>query len=281
MKRTTLSILLLTGLLITVSVQAQDKSSAFRKQRPEETAFLNKLHNALFYALPHTFRDWTTGKEDTTFDAMKYWCRDPVSWHDCTGDILKTVGLGDPYALDWQVEFTMPEAESGGLMGAAVSGIKDYTNAQQVAAALKSINRTKLKIFIVANLYITGTHSSMALSYCAKTPPVALSIPVPTTLALKGIRSAGCPIMDGGSVSLHGDYYDTALVFLGKPVVAKSTENTNDGLTDTRYELAFNRTKIGRLVVQNIAVQFKGDSADIDEAIKMIDWQKLSDLIER
>jgi len=87
--------------------------------------------------------------------------------------------------------------------------------------------------------------------------------------------------MDGGTASLHGDYYDTALVYLGQPVVAKKTETTSDGITDTRYELAFDRTKISRLSVQNIAVTFKGDSADIDEAIKLINWQKLSDLIAK
>lgn len=281
MKKIMLFTLLFAGIFIAQCTNAQDKSALFRKQRPAETAFLNKLHAALFTALPHTFRDWATGKEDTTFDATKYWCGDAVSWHDCTGDILKTVGISDPYSLNWEVEFTMPDQEKVGLMVTAMGNINDYTNGPQVAAALKSTNKSKLKISIVANLYITGTGSSMALSYCAKTPLVPLSIPVPTTLALKGIRSAECPIMDGGSVSLHGEYYDSAIVYLGKPVIAKKTENTSDGLTDTRYQMAFDRAKISKLSVQNIAVTFKGDSADIDEAIKLIDWQKLSDLIEK
>jgi hypothetical protein len=280
MKRIALFTLLATGLFFTRYTHAQDKGSAFRMQRPAETAFLNKLHQELFDALPHTYKNWTAGKEDP-FDALKYWCRDPVSWRDCNGFILKTIGLGDPYSLDWQVEFTMPDEESGPLMGAAVGNIKDFTNGPQVAAAIKSTNKSKLKIFIVANLFITGTHSSMPLSYCAKTPPVPLSLPVPATLALKGLHSADCPIMDGGSVSLKGDYYDNAIVFLGKPVIAKKTETTSDGLTATRYELAFDRAKIGKMEVQNIAVTFKGDSADIDEAIKLINWQKLSDLIAK
>src|SRR5476651_531915 len=97
--------------------QKQSTQSAFRKQRPEETDFLNKLHKALFESLPHIYKDWKTGKEDP-FDAAKYWCRDPVSWRDCTADIPKTVGITDPYALDWQVDFTMPDDQSAGLMGA-------------------------------------------------------------------------------------------------------------------------------------------------------------------
>src|ERR1700712_5090007 len=107
MKKTVLFALLITSLIIGKNTtQAQDKSSAFRQQRPTETAFLNMLHKALFTALPHTFRDWATGKEDTTFDAMKYWCRDPVSWRDCNGYIIKTMGVSDSYTLDWEVDFT-------------------------------------------------------------------------------------------------------------------------------------------------------------------------------
>ncbi|WP_295794777.1 hypothetical protein [Mucilaginibacter sp.] len=280
MKKIAFFTLLFAGLFIAERTQAQ-KSASFRQQKPEETAFMNMLHQQLFDALPHTYKNWATAKEDLNFDATKYWCRDPGSWSICNGFILKTIGINDAWTMDWQVDFTMPDEEMGPLVSGVVSSIKDFTNAPQVAAAIKSAAKSKLSIFIVANLYITGTNSSTALTYCSKTPPVPLSIPVPTTLALKGLRSAECPIMDGGSVSLHGNYYDDAIVFLGKPVVAKKTENTSDGLNTTRYEIAFDRTKIGRLAVQNVVITFKGDSADIDEAIKLINWQKLSDLIAK
>ena len=281
MKKITLFFLLFTGLFITTGGLAQNKSASFRQQTPAETAFMNKLHQELFDALPHTYKNWATGKEDLNFDATKYWCRDPGSWSICNGFILKTIGISDAWTMDWQVDFTMPDEEMTPLLSAAVSNIKDFTNAPQVAAAVKSTNKSKLSIFIVANLYIRGTESSTPLSYCAKTPPVPLSIPVPTTLALKGLHSAECPIMDGGSVSLHGNYYDDAIVFLGQPVVGKKTETTSDGLTTTRYEIAFDRAKISRMAVQNIVLTFIGDSADIDEAVKLINWQKLSDLIEK
>ena len=87
--------------------------------------------------------------------------------------------------------------------------------------------------------------------------------------------------MESGRVSMSGNYYDNAIIFLGKPVIAKKTETTSDGLTDTRYSLGFDRGKIGKLIVQNIAIAIKGDAADIDEAIKLIDWQKLYDLIDK
>ncbi|MEO6631109.1 MAG: hypothetical protein ABIN13_05280 [Mucilaginibacter sp.] len=281
MKKIALFSLLFAGLFIFGRTQAQNKRASFRLQRPEETAFMNKLHQELFDALPHTYKNWATGKEDLTFDATKYWCNDPGSWSICNGFILKTIGISDAWTMDWQVDFTMPDAEMAPLVSAAVSNIKDFTNATQVAAAVKSAAKSKLSVFIVANLYITGTQSSTPLSYCAKTPPVPLSIPVPTTLALKGLHSAECPIMDGGTASLHGDYYDNAVVFLGKPVVAQKTETYSDGLNTTRYQIAFDRTKIGGMAVQNIVVTFKGDSADIDEVIKLINWQKLSDLIAK
>jgi hypothetical protein len=281
MKKIALFSLIFAGLFISVRIQAQNKRASFRMQRPEETAFLNKLHQELFDALPHIYKNWATGKEDLNFDATKYWCSDPGSWSICNGFILKTIGISDPYGLDWQVDFTMPDEEMAPLMSAAISNIKDFTNGPQVAAAVKSTNKSKLSIFIVTNLFIVGTHSSTPLSYCAKTPPVPLSIPVPATLAVKGLHSAECPIMDGGSVSLHGNYYDNAIVFLGKPVVGKETETTSDGLTTTRYAIGYDRTKISKMAVQNIVITFKGDSADIDEAIKLINWQKLSDLIAK
>jgi hypothetical protein len=267
---------------ITVALYGQKNKPGFRKQRPAETAFLNMLHKTLFESLPHTYKNWTTGKEDP-FDATKYWCGSggPISWHDCTGDIPTSIGIADPYSLSWQVDFKMPDEEAGGLMSAAVRSIKDFSNGQQIAAALKATNKAKLSIFIVANLFITGTSSANALSYCAKTPLVSITLPVPSTLALKGLRSVDCPIMESGRVSMSGNYYDNAIIFLGKPVIAKKTETTSDGLTATRYSIGFDRAKIGKFIVQNIAITINGDSADIDEAIKLIDWQKLYDVIDK
>ena len=278
MKKLALYTLLLAG-LIAAEAQAQDKNSSFRMQRPEETAFLNKLHKDLFDAIPHTYKNWKTDKEDG-FDALKYWCRDETSWAKCSGWILKSIGKGDPYSLDWKVDFNMDESESGPLMASAISMIKDYTNGQQVAAALKSTNKTKLEIFVFANLSANSSQV-FKMAYCAKTPLQKIELPVAATLAIKGFKSTGCPIMESGSVSLSANYYDSALVFLGKPATAKTTTHTSDGLTEDGYGIAFDNKKIGSLVVQNIMVQFKGDSADIDEAVKLIDWQKLSSLIEK
>ena len=266
-------------LLFTSALYAQKTapSPGFRMQRPEETAFLNQLHNDLFNALPHTYKDWKTSKEDT-FDALKYWCSDEGSWGKCLGWIPASIGKGDPYSLDWQVEFNMDQSQSAPLMVSAFKMITDYNNGQQIAASLKSTNKTKLVIFIVANIDANSS-DVFTLSYCGKTPLQKIDLPVPATLAVKGIRSTDCPIMESGRVSMSGNYYDNALVFLGKPATAKKTVTTDDGITADSYGIAFDKARIGKLVVQNIVVKFKGDSADIDEAIKLIDWQKLSSLI--
>jgi len=262
-----------------LQAQKKDTKPGFRKQTPAETQFLNSLHQSLYTSLPHVYKDWKTAPENS-FDAIKYWCDIPTQWHDCTADIPTSIGHGDPWALNWQVDFTMPDEQSSGLMMAAMKGVTDYTNGQQVATCLKATNKSKLGIFIYANIS-SGVTGAFPISYCGKTPPVTIPLPVAATLAVKGIRSADCPLMDGGHVSMSGNYYDNAVVFLGKPVSSKTTATGGDGLTTIRYAIGFDKARIGKLVVQNIVVTFKGDSADIDEAIKLIDWQKLSDLIER
>lgn len=267
---------------ITIGVYAQKRtppSPGFRMQTPAETAFLNKLHQQLSDALPHTYKNWITGKEDA-FDALKHWCSDEGSWGRCLGWIPASVGSSDPYGLAIQVEFNMDPNESGPIMAGAMGIIKDYNNAQQIAEAVKSTNKTKLVILLVMNIDYQGA-AAFKLGYCAKTPPQKIALPVPATLAVKGIRSTACPIMESGRASMSANYYDNALVFLGKPVSYKHTETTSDGLTDDEYAIAFDRKRISQLEVQNITVQFKGDSADIDAAIKLIDWQKLSSLIEK
>jgi len=262
-----------------LQAQKKDIKPGFRKQTPAETQFLNSLHQSLYAALPHVYKDWKTAPENS-FDAVKYWCDIPTQWHDCTADIPTSIGHGDPWALNWQVDFTMPDEQSSGLMMAAMKGVTDYTNGQQVATCLKATNKSKLGIFIYANIS-SGVTGAFPISYCNKTPPLTIPLPVAATLAVKGIRSVDCHIMDGGRVSMSGNYYDNAVVFLGKPVSSKTTSTGSDGLTTSRYAIGFDKTRIGKLIVQNIVVTFKGDSADIDEAIKLIDWQKLSDLIER
>lgn len=279
MKRIALFSVLFACLLCNAQAQKKDVKAGFRKQTPAETQFLNSLHQSLYSSLPHVYKDWKTAPENS-FDAIKYWCDIPTQWHDCTADIPTTIGHGDPWALNWQVDFVMPDEQSSGLMMAAMKGVTDYTNGQQVATCLKATSKSKLGIFIYANVS-SGVTGAFPVSYCGKTPPVTILLPVAATLAVKGIRSVDCPVMDGGRVSMSGNYYDNAVVFLGKPVSSKTTSTGSDGLTTTRYAIGFDKTRISKLVVQNVVVTFKGDSADIDEAIKLIDWQKLSDLIER
>ncbi|RWY54067.1 hypothetical protein [Mucilaginibacter gilvus] len=273
------NIILLSVVIICAFTANAQHNPSFRHQTPAETAFLNNTHAALSDAIPHTYKDWKTSPE-STYDAIHGWCDVKPDFDDCTGYIPKSVGKGDPYFADVDVEFKMPDEQSAGYITAVYGMIKDFSNGPQVATALKSSNKTKLYIFVSANQSV-GNAGAFVLSYCAKTPPVNLTLPVPTTLAVKGIRSAECPIMDGGRVSLSGNYYDNAIVFLGKPLTSKKTRTTDDNLTDTRYDIGFDKTKMGKLIVQNVVVTFKGDSADIDEAIKLIDWQKLYALIDK
>lgn len=273
------NITLLFVLFFCLATANGQKNSAFRQQTPAETAFLNSLYASLSACIPHTYKDWKTSPE-RTYDAVRAWCDVSPDFNDCKGYIPRNIGRSDPYAMDVDVEFKMTDEQSVGYITGVYSMIKDFNNGPQVAAAIKSGNKTRLYIFVVANI-AGGEASAFPLSYCAKTPPVHFSLPVNATLAVKGIRSAECPIMESGRVSLSGNYYDNALVFLGKPVISKKTRTTSDNLTDTRYGIGFDIKKLSKMLVQNIVVTFQGDSADIDEAIKLIDWQKLNDLIEK
>ena len=247
----------------------------FRQLRPEEIAYLDKVHNALYTAIPHTYKDWATSPQDRKFTAVNFWCPDPSE--GCSGTCPASLGVGDPYSLSVTEEFTMPQEQSVKLMSAAYKEIKDFNNAQQVAQALKSTNKSKLKIFIACNI----SAGNSEVSYCSKTPPVSIQLPVPATLALKGIRSQECPILESGRPDLKGDYYDNAVIFLGKPVASKNPDDRSDGLSGMEYTIAFDEGKTSKTLTQNIVVTFKGDAADIDEAIRLIDWNKLYALLDK
>ena len=176
----------------------------------------------------------------------------------------------------------MPGSQSDALKGSAMATVKDYTNVAQIAGMLKSIAKTKLSIHINANVYAPNS-GIFTLVYCPKTPPEAITLPVPATLTLIGIRSDQCPLMSGSRPDMSpGDgYYDDAVVFLGKPVTTKTDDNRHDGRTHTVYGIGFDKSKIGSPVVQNIEVDFKGDADDIRAVVKLIDWQKLYALIAK
>ena len=257
-----------------VSANAQ-----FRKMTDAEMAFLNSSHKAMYASLPTAYQDWTSQFNGTNFDAQYYWCAEKEA--KCVGLCPVSMGKGDPWGLDVSVEFKMPQSQSAGLMMPAYKQIKDFNNATQIATALKSMAKTKLTISIFSNVS-SGQIGAFLVSSCSKTPAVKLTIPVPTTLALMGIHSVDCPFMDGSRPDMAGDnYYDNAVVFLGKPVSGQYQDDRHDGQTRVRYAIGFDKTKINSLIVQNIVVKFSGDAEDIKAAIKLMDWEKLSALIAK
>jgi hypothetical protein len=85
---------------------------------------------------------------------------------------------------------------------------------------------------------------------------------------------------DGRPDTSPGDgYYDDALIFIGKPVSGQWYDDRHDGQVRTKYSIAFDKTKTGVPVTQNIVIQLKGDAADISTAIREIDWKALYALI--
>ena len=251
-----------------------------RKLRPDEVAFYTTVHKALYAAMPHSYKDWTVTNDDKPdMDVNNFWCQAPEGEDptNCRGKTFVSVGTTEPYALASSVAFAMSSDAGGAGMVAAFKGITDYKDAGQIAKAMKGMANTKLSIQIVANM----DGGDFDLIYCGKTPPQTLKLPVPSTLALKGIRSIQCPIMADGAPDMHANYYDEAVIFLGKPVVSKTPDSWSDGLSGMRYKIAFDRSKIGKLVVQNYAITIKGDTADIDAAVALIDWQKLYALISK
>ena len=279
-KKFTHLILLLLLISFTTAAQTKKIRAGFRKMRPDEVVFLNNLHLRMFEAIPHTYKNWGVDELKEKFDINKYWCGIEVDWYECNGVCPNGYGYNDAYSLDCMVDFAMPDDDKGKLFVSAFKSISDYNDAGQIANSLKMSDKAKLSIKIFANMDI-GINGAFPVSYCGKTPPAKIALPVPATLAVKGIRSLQCPIMSDGRIDMSGDYYDNATVFLGKPVVNTATVNNDNGLTTTRYAIGFDGAKRSRLIVQNIVVTFKGDSADIDEAIKLIDWKKLYDLVAK
>jgi hypothetical protein len=272
-----LVLLLMAGCCLAFGVNAQT-----RKLRQDEIDFYNKLHASLYGAIPHSYKDWKANGDPQAFDVIKFFCPVVYADNDCTGKCPVSIGKGDPYSLSVTAEFAMPSDQKEQLAGAAMASLTSYTDPVQVATALKSTAKSILTVTVIANVNVSGTQG-IRLGYCSKTTPQALQIPVPVTLALLGTHSAQCPYMNGGSPSLSpGEgYYDHAIIFIGKPVVSKTIQQSSDGNIVGMYGIGFDKTRIGVPIVQNIVVEFKGDADDIKEAIKMIDWQKLNSLISK
>jgi len=280
MKKTAIPSVILISILIFMSAFNIITNNGFRKLRPDEITYLNKSHQQLYDAVPHAYKDWKTLEDSKQFDVRKYWCQEPTADYDCTGDCPSSVGVGDPYSMDWKVDFSMPRDQSDKLAGESIKMIKDFSDPGQIAASLKFTNKSKLQIFVISNVV---ADVPWKFSYCNKTPPVTIELPVQATLAVKGIKSTQCPIVNENTTTanMSADYYDRAIIFLGKPLLKKETTKWHDGLDGISYYIDFDKSKIGKLITQNIVVQIIGDSADIDAAIKLIDWQKLNDMIEK
>ena len=257
----------------------QHSSAQSRQLRSDEITYFTALHAAIHISLPHTYKDWTkTNDDEDDWDITTQGCMD--SHHpdaECKGRTSASLGKTDPYSLASKVSFAMSSEESNKLSTSSFAGIKDYTSADQIATALKTTAATKLEITVVTN--IDG--GSFSIVYCPKDPLQSIKLSVPTTLAIKGIRSVRCPIIASGQPDTHANYYDGAIIFLGKPVVSKSPEDRSDGTKEMNYKIGFDHTKIGKPITQNIVVTIKGDSADIDAAIALIDWNKLYSMINK
>ncbi len=262
-------------LLLCNAVYAQ--KDGYRKLRPDEIAYINALHAAMYKATPHTYKNWTIVGDQEQFDARRFWCGDMVDGQDCIGDCPIILGKADPYTFSFNADYTMPDNESGNLAATSMTMIKDFSNASQLAAAQKFTASSKMRI----NIVINSPNIEFGFSYCAKNPLETLTLPVPSTLAVIGPRTIDCPIMEDGRPSMHADYYDRALIVLGKPATKKAPEKTSDGLTTVRYVPTFDKAKIGKLVTQNITVEIKGDANDIRALVQLIDWKKLADLLEK
>lgn len=267
--------ILLCSIMCTL-FQGASAQTGFRKLRPDEVTFLNGVRAALYAAVPHVYKDWKVVADKEAFDANKFWCQDPEA-EKCLGDCPKTLGVTDPYSLSYLAEYSMPNDQAGKLAVESMGLIKDFTDNKQLVAAQKFSAKSKMKITVFENVFPAG----VSFSYCAATPMENLQLPVPATIAVIGKHSPDCPIMDGSRVTMSGDYYDRALIVLGKPVTKKTEEKTSDGLTTVTYVAGFDKSKIGKPITQNIVVEIKGDADDIKAAVKLIDWKKLSDMIAK
>src|SRR5471030_1514680 len=187
MKKTILICIVIAGFVARSNAQE-------RPLRQDEIVYFNNLHQVLYNAVPHEYKNWKAIGDKKDFDAVKYFCPEVYPGNDCTGKCPVSLGKGDPYSLNYKIEFTMPGSESEGLMAAAFKSITDYNNATQIATALKSTAKSKLTINVFVNIS-AGATGAFLLSYCSKNPPEKIALPVPATLALLGVHSDGCPLM--------------------------------------------------------------------------------------
>jgi hypothetical protein len=164
------------------------------------------------------------------------------------------------------------------LVAAAYKKINDPNSVRQTTIALKSAATNRLNIVVTANM---PAQSASSLMYCGKMLPAPIALPVPVTLSLLGLHTDGCDVTINGKADINGDYYDSAIVFLGKPAVKKKADQLSDGLSRASYYVGFDKAKANQMITQNIVVTLKGDAADINAAIKLIDWQKLYGLLSK
>jgi hypothetical protein len=225
-----------------------------RKLSPAEAAYCNTVYSVMAAALPHTYRDWIFA------------------------DAGKNLPEGQPYTVRLDYAYEMPEEQAKTIMSSAYKKIGDPNSVKQVASALKWAAINRLKIMVTANMPQQNPNS---LVYCGKVTPAITGLPVAATLSIMGMHTENCPIMTHTKVDMNGDYYDNAIVFLGKPVVKKKTEQVENGLISTIYYVGFDKEKMNQLITQNIVVTLKGDAANINEVIKLIDWQKLYGLLNK
>ena len=272
-------ILVFTSLLILTLLNLNAQTRLLRK---DEIDYMNSIYPVIYNAIPHEYKDWKAVGDKKEFDAIKFYCPVVYAENDCTGRCSVSLGKGDPYTIAYDIQFSMPEAQSSALMATAFKSITDFNNATQIASALKGNSKAKLSIRVIVNVS-SGKIGSFLLSYCGKTKPTDLALPVPATLAVLGVHTDGCPFMNDGRPDMApGDnYYDNAIVFLGKPVSSQEADDRHDGQVRTRYAIGFDHTKIGIPFTQNIVVLIKGDAADINAIVSQIDWKALNGLIEK
>lgn len=283
MKKAVVFLSILISCLQVTTAQKNDVSPGFRRMTKNEITYFNNLHDSLYLAIPHEYKDWTANGDSRAFDAAKHWCEDPVDGTDCTGIFPNNIGTTDPYSLSINQDFAMSNQESGNLMVAAMGALKDYNDPVQIATALKSTAKSKITISITNNLSIDdveSTSTNLGISYCPKTPPVMIELPIPAALAVKGIRSVACPILgEGKQPDMHANYYDNAFIVLGKTTIRKVEKKYDDGLMANDYDISFDNKKISKLINQNIVIKITGDSDDIDAIINLIDWKMLNSML--
>ncbi|MBC7587360.1 MAG: hypothetical protein H7178_03290 [Chitinophagaceae bacterium] len=286
MKKAVIFLLMLVACFQVSTAQTYKPHKGFRMLRQDEIAYLNNLYQTLYNAIPHEYKDWRANGDGKEFSAVKHWCDVEPDFDKCTGICPVTLGKTDPYSISLNMDFAMLDQESSGLMIAAYQGITDYTNPMQIAKALKSAAKSKISIRIYNNIFAPdGSFSSnqFGISYCPKVPPVKIQLPIYAALAVMGIRSDACPILDESTkqADMHGNYYDNALIVLGKPIVKKAEKMYDYGLKNNAYAIAFDNKQIGKLINQNIMIRITGDAADIDAVIKLIDWKKLESMVAK